>query len=336
MGLRVGAATLIFSTAFVANVCVREAEATPSCSNLGGVPVAACSRNPAPHAISSVLGGAKMESAACASVLVEALASLYSYDDPNCYPRDSMIDSRLKYLGNAVSYLSYFDQGPAKDAHLEGSLYCESSSNVLLFAFRGSEDPRDILNQGWYPDWETNVVAHVGPTPRQYIYAFNAADNVKTGWISGRFDNACGQGRPKLLELTGHSKGGAEAQLAAVGVELKAIVFNSDWLAQSALTDVPVPHSSGQDRNQAIRCFPSINDSLREYYKSGAIQDVRMVNDPLLDILLGFRCSLPHANVEWLVDTSSCSAGDGHSIATVIRELKACAVAAPRQQDTNP
>ena len=30
-----------------------------------------------------------------------------------------------------------------------------------------------------------------------------------------------------------------------------------------------------------------------------------MVNDALVEVLLGFGCSLPHAKVEWLIDTST-------------------------------
>ena len=48
-----------------------------------------------------------------------------------------------------------------------------------------------------------------------------------------------------------------------------------------------------------------------------------MTNDPIAKYFLPY-CNLPHADIEWLTDTSDCSASDGHAIATVIRELRAC------------
>jgi hypothetical protein len=63
------------------------------------------------------------------------------------------------------------------------------------------------------------------------------------------------------------------------------------------------------------------------YLRTGNIRDVRMTNDPLTKILsrLSIVCAnnLPHAQIEWLYNTSSCSA-KGHAIETVVRELRAC------------
>ena len=66
-----------------------------------------------------------------------------------------------------------------------------------------------------------------------------------------------------------------------------------------------------------------IDNTLASYYQSGKVIDVRMVNDTIARNLLPY-CSLPHAPFEWLSDTSDCSAANGHSIDTVICELKAC------------
>ena len=60
------------------------------------------------------------------------------------------------------------------------------------------------------------------------------------------------------------------------------------------------------------------------------MKDVRMVNDPLVKWLHDtFGCRLPHANVDWLIDTLSCSADDGHSMETIVRELKVFAELSP-------
>ena len=126
--------------------------------------------------------------------------------------------------------------------------------------------------------------------------------------------------------LTGHSKGGAEAQLSAVGLELPAVVFNSDWVGKNIFNIVLQSNAGTISADKAIDCFPTGDSSLSHYFQSGAIKDVRMVNDPLVKWLHDtFGCSLPHANIEWLVDTSSCSSDDGHSIEAVVRELSACA-----------
>ena len=67
------------------------------------------------------------------------------------------------------------------------------------------------------------------------------------------------------------------------------------------------------------------NDDVAEfvaYFQKGSIKDVRMVNDPLTRIILGVcHDHLPHARVEWVSNTLSCSS-DGHAIVTVVRELQ--------------
>ena len=122
-----------------------------------------------------------------------------------------------------------------------------------MLAFSGSES--NPLHQSWYPDWETNIVAHVGPRPRQYEFAFEAADNVKEKWRNGFFDRSCGDGHPALV-LTGLSKGGAEAQFSAVGLEFGAVAFNSDWVTLTSYKDIPLPGNQEQHQDQTIDASP--------------------------------------------------------------------------------
>jgi hypothetical protein len=126
----------------------------------------------------------------------------------------------------------------------------------------------------------------------------------------GAFDGQCGEDRPKLM-LTGHSKGGGQAQFAAAKIKLDAIVFNSDIvnpvIADDALltadtpwTDLVAAHSIAACRGE----FASRLKSYSDYVRSGRIRDVRMVNDPVGQFFFS-RCgnNLPHAPIEWLVDT---------------------------------
>jgi hypothetical protein len=255
-------------------------ETPPICHSVDAQLATACStRNPAPHPIPAVLGGAPLGSAACARAMTEALASAHAYDDPYCQPVDvinrNMPVGKLKYVGDAVGYLLFFRQQPAIDAGFRGSLFCDEASKEILLAFPGTEI--NPLHQRFYPDMETNVLNHTVQRPGQYEFALEAADRVKEKWSNGYFDGSCGSGHPALV-LTGHSKGGAEAQFSAVGLELGAIVFNSDWVALASYDDMPLPDNSTGQQGQPIRCFPSVNAGLRAYYESGAIRDIRMVN----------------------------------------------------------
>lgn len=95
---------------------------------------------------------------------------------------------------------------------LEGSLFCDTHHNTVLIAFRGSVGLEEVNGEGWLQDWTTNTLATVfHQLPLQYEYAFDAADHVKEILSDGRFDGLCGSGRLGLI-VTGHSKGGAEAQ----------------------------------------------------------------------------------------------------------------------------
>lgn len=324
MGVQFRATLAYFCAALLIAHWPTGALAAPSCPYPSRLPDKQCSHNPRPHSSLAGLGGSVLNSADCSNDVAEALASLYSYNDGACYKYDSTAAHNIKYIDDANNVLPYFERND-KDHRFEGSVFCNLDSNTLMLSYRGSANIYQPQSQNWYPDWETNVVAHVGPLPLQYQHAFNAADQTKAKWNDGGFDNVCGHGRPSLI-LTGHSKGGAEAQLSAVGLELPAIVFNSDWVGKNHFTMVMQSNSDTITSNKAIDCFPTDDSFLTHYFQSGAVKDVRMVNDPLVKWLRDtFGCSLPHANIEWLVDTSSCSSDDGHSIETVVRELKACA-----------
>ena len=179
-------------------------------------------------------------------------------------------------------------------------------------------------------DWiYTDILQHLGDRPVQYEFAQDAADEIDARLSLGAFDNVCGAGRPRLV-LTGHSKGGGQAQFAAAKTNLIAIVFNAD-LVNPVISDddLLVTHQPLFARSiQSFRvCTGVFGDSLRPYIAyltAGKVKDVRMTNDPIGNFLFRW-CSnnLPHAPVDWLRDFLNCSA-NGHGIETIIRELEAC------------
>jgi hypothetical protein len=145
--------------------------------------------------------------------------------------------------------------------------------------------------------------------------------------------------QPRLL-LTGHSKGGGQAQDAATKQKLEAVVFNSDLVNPIIFSDWMLePPWYLEPFIEAIRAFYSLracvlgdhDDDVQqyiEYFATGRIRDVRMVNDPLTRVLfLACQNNLPHASIEWLSDTLTCSSNGllaGHMIDNVARELQAC------------
>jgi hypothetical protein len=151
---------------------------------------------------------------------------------------------------------------------------------------------------------------------------------------SGIFDGVCGPGRPKLV-LTGHSKGGGQAQYAAASIKLDAVVFNSDLVNPTVSTDwLQLPYAPAILRTLIALgfgvnsiCGGSHSDGKMKQYvnylQGGGIRDIRMVNDPLVNLLS--NCHLPHATVGWLANTLTCPDDGGHAIETVIRELQVCA-----------
>lgn len=281
----------------------------------------ACAPNPYPHSVSTALGGAVIVPSECKQNFAKAVASLFAYDDPTCHTVNSRIDSQINFIADATGFLPPYEKLEALDDDLRGSLYCDSESGTLILAYKGSSQ---IPKRGGYTDWAANLLQHFGYRPLQYEYSLDVADQIKERLGSGNFDGSCGSGRPNLV-LTGHSKGGGQAQFAAVGLGLEAVVFNSDLVNPVIFSDWALQPGSDNEAGQPVKCFPArIHPYLRYYYSSGRIKDIRMVNDPLVNLLLG--CTLPHSEIEWLIDTSTCSVADGHGIGTVIRELqKTCA-----------
>jgi hypothetical protein len=116
--------------------------------------------------------------------------------------------------------------------------------------------------------------------------------------------------------LTGHSKAGGQAQFAAKEFRLKAIVFNSDLVNPVVSTEsfFKPPYDALEPN------FIKFIDVL--FHLGKAIIYCRRTDFD----------DLPHAPIEWLSDTSTCSANDGHAIATVVRELQACAAVSASQK----
>jgi hypothetical protein len=201
-----------------------------------------------------------------------------------------------------------------------------------VLAFRGSSEFTSPLNRNQLDDWfYTNILQHVGERPKQYQYSEDIADLIDQRLTLGAFDHVCVAGRPKLI-LAGHSKGGGQAQYAAVKINLDAVVFNSDIVNPVIYSDLPVYQQSPSLNHlfeSVLGCKTGRFDrELRvysAYLSSGAVRDIRMVNDPLTEILHAI-CGdhLPHAPIEWIANTLSCPNDDGHAIRTVIRELRVC------------
>jgi hypothetical protein len=272
-----------------------QSQSSPSCPYRSGISSPTrCSANPNPMPIPARMGGSRMTAVSCRDALTSALASLFSYCD---------------------------------------------ASNALMLAFRGSVALIPPLNQigDWVDDWvDTNFLQHLVDRPLQYELAETAADLVLRAWRRGEYNDRCGSGQPTFW-LAGHSKGGGQAQFAAVRLQLGAVVFNSDipnpvifsdWMHASQTNWFRRNVQLLQRRVQSLLgCRGPMDPSWRPfvtYFASGRIKDVRMVNDPLSEWLLPVCPNLPHATIEWLVNTSSCSSNDGHGIETVVRELEAC------------
>jgi len=316
-------------------------QTVPRCPYGQGIPVETCTNNPHPDPIPTALGGHQIGDASCSSTIVRALASLYSYDDPTCRPANTNISPELKYIGGASDYLPSYYKSLAENGNFHGTLYCDNASNTLVLAYRGSVQLTPLVDRKLIADWwNTNILQHIGFLPLEYGVASDAAQLILWRLAGGDFDGICGPGRPKII-LAGHSKGGGQAQYAAFQLMQDAVVFNSDlvnpiifrdWvLTPDAPAILQWVQATGRTFQSMTKCFPSTDDdSLRQYYARGNIIDVRMVNDPFAKYFLPY-CSLPHADIEWLSDTLTCSVNDGHAIDTVVRELKACAPPIPRQ-----
>ena len=343
MRLTTLAVTVCVCAGVFGNLATAQSQTGPSCPYLQGVPIAACTGNPNTDHIPSNMGGSPISTAGCSSALIEAMASLYSYDDPTCHSNSIALSSGLKFVADATDYLllpGYKEL--AQEYNLQVTLYCETEHNLLIAAYRGSEGLTPLTvtpfaSVAEFDDWvDTNLLQHLGTVPLQYNAAWDIAFELKKELAEGNFDKICGDGRPKLI-LTGHSKGGGEAQYAALKKSLDAIVFNSDPLNPVIFTgwfstkDTPLIlhwlERAGRSLKSIMRCFPNqpgVDPDVD--YRNGNIRDIRMVNDFIVRDVLPI-CNFPHAPIEWVADTLNCSAANGHAIATVVRELRACRTA---------
>jgi hypothetical protein len=330
--------TVVAGACILANVTLAYGQSGPNCS---GEHFAVCGSNPNPSSIPSNLGGARMTADTCANVLVEALASSYSYDDPACYRSTIQSGNDLHYVGDALEYLTPGFGDLARDYDLSASLYCSTgSSPSLVLAFRGSARLTPslltpLLTADQFSDWiATNIAELMGQLSIQYIGSRDIAFQIKNALADDKLNDICGTGRPNLV-LTGHSKGGGQAQYAAIEERLDAVVFNANpvnpiiftsYMSNNDYTEITrYLRNLQREAKSVIGCFLDTPDiASTTYYGSGRIRDVRTVTDFIAKYFLA-NCNIPHAPIEWLVDTFTCTAKEGHGIGSVVRELGACA-----------
>ena len=322
--------------ALVCSLVLFTATAQADCPYRHGIPVpASCGSNPGPMPVPVI--GSQMARPGCVAAMTSAIASTYSYDDDDatCHPANSSLSGIGQHKLTFIKSASYafppnYKINIANNSNFKAFLYCDVSANTLILAFRGSVS-LTRLSGASLDDWiATNLAQQMGDRPLQYGAAEDVAYLIKKDWDHGAFDNVCGAGRPKFL-LAGHSKGGGQAQFAAVRNQLEAFVFNSAPVNPLIFSDwVLSPHASKIARRirAAAACGGSSPAEVKghtDYFATGRIRDVRMVNDPLTKYLFPIcGYAIPHAPLEWLANTLSCSV-DGHSIETVVRELHACA-----------
>jgi hypothetical protein len=338
--LRVAGLALVLLCALIAVAPSVEKANAQACPYKSGLPsTSACKANPTPDSIPSQFSGSRMAASGCANDLNVAVASLYSYDDPSCHPAGSQVagpgSRSLIFIGDAIDYLPpNWKRIVQKASDFHAGLYCDAAANALILAFRGSIS-LTAFTPNSIDDWiYTNLLQHLGERPLQYDAAQDVADQIKTLWNAGVFKGKCGSAQP-LFFLTGHSKGGGEAQYAAVPEQLGAVVFNSDPVNPVIFTDWAVSPQApliARVIRSAMVCRGLSFPALRQYalyFATGKISDVRMVNDPLTKYLFPLCGNyLPHAPIEWLVNTRTCPNDGwltGHQIETVVRELDACA-----------
>jgi hypothetical protein len=319
-----------------------------SCPYANGLPTPlGCGRNSNRDSIPPNTGGVQATPNDCASVHIQSIASLYSYDDASCHMAVSVLPQigshTLRFAQDAADVLPANYKRTTQEADFQATLYCDTDTNKLILAFRGSVSLTQLASpEGIYDWYYTNFLQHLWDRPLQYQAAEDTAELIQRHLSD--FDGACGPGRPELI-LTGHSKGGGQAQDAAVKTNLEAVVFNSDmvnpvlfsdWMLEPPALIAPIVRLV-RSYLGGYACFVGgQQDDVREfvdYFATGKISDVRMVNDPLTRLLLVVcRNNLPHAPIKWLENTLTCSGVGhsiqamvaGHSIETVVRELNAC------------
>ncbi len=315
-------AIVSLSALTIVTVSAASGQTAPICPYEHGIPATDCTVKPNSDPIPRSLGGTRIAVAQCASTLIDALASMSSYYDKAC--PSSGLSSELIFVADGAVYLADPDRVRAEGSNFRAGLYCDVVRKKLILAYRGSKELADILNQHWRDDWvDTNLIELLGLIPIQFGAAENDAQVIKRQWVHGDFDGRCGEGHPGLV-LTGHSKGGGEAQYAAIHLQLNAVVFNSIPVNPMIFIDqMLVPNDHTRLAQTVKRCLSPENDNnISQYYSSGNIRDVRMVNDIIASLVP--LCDFPHAPIEWIANTLSCSS-NGHAIETVVRELQACA-----------
>lgn len=302
-----------------------------SCYNPQIIPTGSCTRNPSPDPFPSGISGSPIDATKCASTSNEALASLYAYEPPSCA---RTVSGPLEYEADAIDYLPHYTGLDAEERDFHGAIYCDKQANKLVLAYRGTagfDSPSNSIL-----DWENNILQHIGMRADQYMIASDVAEQVGKDWKRGYFDNKCGPGRPAFI-LTGHSKAGGQAQFAAKEFRLKAVVFNSDLVNPTISTEsfFKPPYDALEPNfikfidilfhfgEALVYCRRTDFDNRLQSFMNYNVRDVRMVNDPLVWLIQ--HCNLPHAPIEWISDTSTCSVNHGHAIATVVRELQVCA-----------
>jgi hypothetical protein len=286
-----------------------------------------------------------MRADACSNVADHADAAAYSYDDPGCHPPGSLLiggANTLVIVRDLTQIIAADVLDTAKVNNFHATLFCENDSGTLILAFRGAVSLTRLLGNrdAVLNDWVfTNVVQHLGDRPTQFRLARESAEAIRLDLDRGAFDGQCGSRRQRpLLVLTGHSKGGGQAQYAAIQAQMDAVVFNADminpvltndWLHRQDIAPDWAMRSmriatSILGCTQNMRSQPFFAKAER-FFATRRVRDVRMTNDPLTAVI-SYVCgnNLPHASIDWLFDTSDCSTTDGHGIMTVVRELRFC------------
>jgi hypothetical protein len=337
----VGAILFVSVALTVGGVELASSQTASNCPYPVGSTLPSCGTNPNPHAIPQGLGGNKITNANCANAFSDAIASMYSYDDRACYSAgNNAVSPSLKFVDDVLNYLPPEELLLAQQYNFSGTLYCDTAESTLILAFRGSTSLTSIATQAGLVDWyNTNLLQHVGPRPIQYRLARDSAWLIEKEWRRGSFNQVCASDKLKFV-VSGHSKAGGQAQYAAVQNRLDAVVFNSDLVNPVIYSDWALSPNApdilewivrtGRSVQSLVGCatghFDASLQKSTAYYATGRVRDVRMVNDPIVELILPY-CQIPHAPIEWLVDTFACSAGgyvQAHAIDTVVRELKAC------------
>src|SRR5580704_14267429 len=104
------AGTLVV-VAYLVGAQLAFAQLNSSCRYPGGPPNETCVGNSSPDPTPTNLGGSLIDRTTCGNSLLEALASLYSYDEPSCYAGVGKISSRrLIFVEDAREQLNDYEK----------------------------------------------------------------------------------------------------------------------------------------------------------------------------------------------------------------------------------